>query len=211
MEIDRKEIKEKFGGDYIADGNTFVMGIDRRFTNHFASRFSERRILETCAGAGFTTIALAKIARKVISVEIEPLHLVQAKQNVKTAGISNRVVFVLGNILDPDLLNSLADFDCAFIDPDWAVSGPKHEYRFRNANTRPPADVVLSIILQRTKNVAIVLPPFIDIRELDGLPPHERQSLYLDTRHELYCLYFGDLKTTVGETVFHETNSPSSC
>jgi hypothetical protein len=48
--------------------------------------------------------------------------------------------------------------------------------------------------------VALVLPPKLDIRELDALPCHERQKLYLDESHELYCLYFGGLAAALGET-----------
>jgi hypothetical protein len=51
--------------------------------------------------------------------------------------------------------------------------------------------------------VAIVLPPLVDTRELEGLPEHERQKLCMEDRHELYCLYFGKLIRTVGETEFY--------
>jgi hypothetical protein len=33
-------IREKFGGDYIADERTFTMGIDQRFTSHLAARWA---------------------------------------------------------------------------------------------------------------------------------------------------------------------------
>ncbi len=38
---------------------------------------------------------------------------------------------------------SLPPFDAAFLDPDWALSGPSHVYRFQRSNTRPPADMLL--------------------------------------------------------------------
>ena len=96
--------------------------------------------------------------------------------------------------------------DAAFIDPDWAVTGPDHAYKFINSNTQPPADIILSKVLDLTKNVAIVLPPFIDIWEFENLPDHERESLYLGNDHELYCLYFGELMNVVGETEFRIDN-----
>jgi hypothetical protein len=58
-------------------------------------------------------------------------------------------------------------------------------------------------MLELTENVAIVLPPFIDIKEFDYLPEHEREKLYLGESHELFCLYFGKLKKFVSETEFH--------
>ena len=63
--------------------------------------------------------------------------------------------------------------------------------------------IELFIILGITKNVAIVLPPYLNVQEFGGLPEHERQKLYLSESHELFCLYFGKLKRSSGETVYH--------
>lgn len=196
-------IREKFGGEYVADERTFVMGIDQRFTAHFAERFEDLNVLETCTGAGFTTISLARTAQHVYSVEIDRSHQEQAVSNVKKAGLLDRVSFVHGSILDQGLLDNLPSVDAAFVDPDWAVTGPDHVYRFLHSNTQPPSDSVLRIILETTKNVAIVQPPFVDTQEFGDLPDHERESLYLGHSHELFCLYFGKLVRSLGATEFH--------
>lgn len=47
----------------------------------------------------------------------------------------------------------------------------------------------------------------IDPSEPGGLPGHERQRLFLDGNHELFCLYFGDLAAVRGETEFHVTST----
>jgi tRNA1(Val) A37 N6-methylase TrmN6 len=122
--MDRTATRAKFGLDYLATERTFTMGIDRRFTAEMATRFCRRRVLETCTGAGFTTIALARVAAHVVTVEIEPAHQVQAKHNLAMAGLADRVV------------------------------------------------------------------------------PHERQKLYMDQSHELYCLYCGELAISLGESEF---------
>ena len=201
--MDQNAIREKFGDDYIADERTFKMGIDQRFSAHFAERFKNRRVLETCTGAGFSTISLAKTAKHVFTVEIDLSHQEQAIRNVGKAGLSDHVTFTHGSILDQGLLNNLPSVEAAFIDPDWAVTGPDHEYRFIHSNTHPPADTLLYMIFQITENVALVLPPFLDVKEFDSLPEHERERLYLGDSHELFCLYFGELITSVGETEFH--------
>lgn len=195
-------IRDKFGDDYWADEHTFVMGIDRRFTIHIARRFKSRTVLETCTGAGFTTISLAGVSKHVITVEIDPNHQRQAVHNVEKAGLSDRVTFIRGDILNPLLLKKLPPVEAVFIDPDWAVTGPAHVYRFKDSNMRPPADALLDTILKLTGNAAVVLPPALDTQELDGLPGHELERLYLGESHELYCLYFGDLMTAPGETEF---------
>jgi hypothetical protein len=93
--------------------------------------------------------------------------------------------------------------DAALLDPDWAVTGPQHVYRFRHSNMRPPADALLAKVRRRTANVALVLPPDIELQELAGLPEHERQSLYLEGQHALYCLYFGALMRGPTESELH--------
>ena len=205
MNIDPDTIRKKFGDDYIADERTFIMGIDQRFTKHFAERFIGLKVLETCSGAGFTTLSLARTAKQVVTVEMNAANQKKAIRNVEKAGLSSKVTFIFGSILDPVVLNGLPRVDAAFIDPDWAVTGPDHEYRFLRSNTRPPADVVLRKIFKITENVAIVLPPFIESKEFEGLPEHERERLYLGERHELLCLYFGCLTRSLDETDFHVT------
>jgi hypothetical protein len=196
-------IREKFGDDYTADEHTFTMGIDRRFTEHFAERFEGHNVLETCTGAGFTTISLARTAKNVFTVEIDTFIQKKAINNIEKAGLSSQVSFIHGNILDQGLLNNLPAVDSAFIDPDWAVTGPEHVFRFKDSNTQPPADILLNKILELTKDVAIVLPPLLNTNEFSELPEHERERLYLGESHELFCLYFGTLTKSIGETEFH--------
>lgn len=196
------EIRKKFGDDYTADDTTFIMGIDLRFTTHFARRFHHLNVLETCTGGGFTTLSLARAAAHVFTVEIDAARQAQAIRNIEKAGLVHKVSFVHGSILDPGIRNRLGRVDAAFIDPDWAVTGPDHVYRFIRSTTVPPADTTLERIFELTGNVALVLPPFVDTREFDGLPPHECQRLWLGSSHELYCLYFGKLMEQSGRTDF---------
>jgi hypothetical protein len=200
MVLHPRDIRAKFGADYVATEHTFRLGIDTRLTTHFAGRFIGRKVLETCTGGGFTTIALARVAAYVVTVEIEPAHQVQARRNVEKAGVLERVTFVAGDVLGEGVLDSCPPFDAGFLDPDWAVSGPEHIFRFRNSNMRPPADVLLRRVLSRIRDVALILPPLVDASEFEGLPPHEREMLFLGGSHELSCLYFGELARTNGLT-----------
>jgi len=202
MILNPNAIRGKFGDDYLADERTFIMGIDQRITRHFAERFAGLNVLETCTGAGFSTIALARTAKHVITVEIDESIRKKAISNVKKAGLSAKVTFLLGSILEAKTLKKIPKVDAAFIDPDWAVTGPDHIYRFQQSNTQPPADLVLRNMLNMTDNVAIVLPPFIPVEEFEGLPEHELEKIYLGDSHELFCLYFGDLIRFLGVTEF---------
>jgi hypothetical protein len=200
--VDRHAIRGKFGGDYLASERTFRMGIDQRFTIPIAERFSGRTVLETCTGGGFSTIALARTARHVFTVEIDPDIQAQAKLNVARAGLLEKVTFLSGDVLDQRLLAQVGSIDSAFLDPDWAVTGPEHVFRFQQSNTRPPADELLEIVFSLSRDVGLVLPPLVDRQEFSGLPQHELQAMYLGDSHELYILFFGTLAASLGVTRF---------
>lgn len=138
-------------------------------------------------------------------VEIDESVQKKAIGNINKAGLSAKVSFLLGSILETETIKKIPKVDAAFIDPDWVVTGPDHVYRFQRSNTQPPADLVLRNMLKITDNVAIILPPFISVEEFEGLPEHEREKLYLGESHELFCLYFGDLIKSLGETEFRVT------
>jgi hypothetical protein len=200
LKVDKKEIFKKFGDHYVADERTFKMGIDRRITARIAERFRGCRMLETCTGGGFSTISLALEAGRVITIEIDKKIQDQARENVSKAGLTAKVDFILGDSLDRKVLGSIADIHAAFLDPDWADTGNNHVYRFRNSNTKPPADLLLETVFHFTRNVALILPPLLPTDELQGLPGFEMQRIYLDDEHALLCLYFGELAERIGES-----------
>jgi len=204
--MDHSKIIQKFGDHYLADENTFKMGIDYRFTTPIAERFKNKIVLETCTGAGFSTLALARRAKRVITVEINRHHQDQARKNIDRAGLNDKVEFKIADILDKRLLSKLPPMDAAFLDPDWAVLRPNHIFKFINSNTQPPADKLFETIFKITHNIALILPPQIDTGEFKALPGHERQKLYLDNNHELFCLYFGELALSYGETELRINN-----
>lgn len=200
--MDKDMIFNKFGQYYFADDITFLMGIDIRFADHLAIRMKDRVVLETCTGGGFSTIAMAKYANHVYTVEIDGLRIKDAKRNAEIAGVEKKITFINNDILSKQVDKAIPEIDAAFLDPDWAVSGPEHEYRFRNSNTRPPSDILLNLIFLKTENITLIQPPFIDPREFKHLPPHECEKLYLNGQHELFCLHFGDLANIIGDSEY---------
>ena len=201
--MDPGVIRAKFGMAYAADERTFLMGIDQRFTQCLAERFRDHVVLETCTGGGFTTVALARTAAHVYTVEINGVRQSQAKHNIALAGLDHRVTFLLGDILAEGIWDLLPQCHSAFLDPDWGIHGPDHPPRFRQSTMLPPADALLERVLQHTPNACLVLPPNIDLTELEHLGPHETQKLFLGESHELYCLYFGGLMQSSGMKDFH--------
>lgn len=196
--MDENKIYMKFGENYIADSMTFLMGIDIRFTEHFATRIQDMVVLETCTGGGFSTISLARHAAHVYTVEIDKARIEDAKKNAEIAGVKEKITFINGDILSKETQALLPQVEAAFLDPDWAVTGPQHHYKFVNSNTRPPSDQLLRLIFSKTPNVMLIQPPFINPSEFSELPVHELEYLYIDNKHELFCIYFGSLAKCMG-------------
>ena len=98
------------------------------------------------------------------------------------------------------MLKKLPEFNAAFLDPDWADTGPGHIYKFIDSNTKPPADKLFDAIYKLTNNIALILPPQINVNEFEKITPYELQRIYLGEDQVLFCLYFGDLAIRIGET-----------
>lgn len=138
-----------------------------------------------------------------MTVEIDSRHQAQARANLRRAQLLEKVTFVEGDALSEQVLRRIKASDAAFLDPDWIVTGPNHICRFRHSNMLPPADTLLEKVLARTEHAALILPPSIDLAEIEDLPNHELQRLCLGESHALYCLYFGALATSFGHTELH--------
>lgn len=200
--MDEEIIQRKFGNKYIADDNTFKMGIDIRFTDHLASRFKNKIVLETCTGGGFSTIPLAKYAEHVYSFEIDERRIKDSVKNAEIADVREKVTFINDDIFNVKEYDFIKVVNSSFIDPDWAVTGAGHIYKFMNSNTQPPSDILFSFVYNITQNITLIQPPFIDRSEFLDLPKHEFESLYMNDNLELYCLHFGSLKYQNGDTRF---------
>jgi len=201
--MDKDKIFQKFGNkEYQVNENTFIMGIHHLLGEHIAKRFEGyNTILDTCCGAGFMSIALARYVNQVIIVDINQNHLEQANNNVKLADVFNKVEFILGDILGKYVLNKISKIDGAFLDPDWAeVGNSKHTHISRLSDMQPSANELFNAVSQMTENVILRLPREMDLSELKHLPPHKLEKVYLDNDFKFYCVYFGELRERVGDT-----------
>jgi tRNA1(Val) A37 N6-methylase TrmN6 len=208
--MEKEKILEKFGNEnYSVNDNTYTMGIHSLLGSHIAERFKGfANVLEVCTGAGFMLMPLARNVNKVNTVEINPMHMVQAKSNFILSRINSDVKFVLGDIMNDSVLEGITDVEAAMLDPDWsAVGKEKTSHTTKLSEMQPPAEELFKRIFRKTQNIALRLPREIDLRELSRLPPHELEKIFLDGDFKFYCAYFGNLARKIGVTEFKASNT----
>lgn len=196
-QMEKRELVEKFGGEFVADPETFHKGVSRQFAQRIAKRFEgQSTILETCCGAGFATIHLANVANKVIAVDINKVHLEQAKKNVEIANLSSKVEFIWGDILDPDVLEEFEnEIDAAFLDPNWTSDGSlEAQHATILSEMQPDGELLFQGIYNLTPNIAFRLPKEFDCKSLNDKPDHGVETFRQGNKTIFYCSYFGDLK-----------------
>lgn len=167
---------------------TLLYGITPRLGRHLAERFKGMCILETCTGAGFLTIELAKVAKKVITVDISQEALDQAKHNTTVEKVEFKITFLHGDILSQNILDQIPAIDGAILDPVWSHQD------LSLTQMSPPAHLLFETIKMRTQNIALILPPNTDEKCLESFPEREQEILYLDGIPALMCLYFGHMR-----------------
>jgi len=199
--MDKELIFKKFGGDYLANEDTYHMGIHHLLAEKIAQRFPKDGIcLDACLGAGFMAIPLAKRVKKVIGVDINAIHLKQARQNAGKASAANKIEFIEGDILQ--VIKKLNKIDAAFLDPDWARVGDSKENHVSDLSQMvPDADVLLSEVRRKTENICLRLPKSFVLENLGhSFSCGEIESVYLNDRLKFHCIYFGNLAKTDGRS-----------
>jgi hypothetical protein len=124
----------------------------------------------------------------VITVDINPEALSQAKYNTKVENVESKIIFLQGDILSHSILDQIPAIDGAILDPVW--NHPDLDLDHMS----PPAYLLYETIKEKTKNIALILSPSTEQKSLERFPENEQEILYLDEIPALTCLYFGNLK-----------------
>ena len=83
------------------------------------------RVIDVGTGSGILAIGAAKLgAREVLAIDIDPMAVKVAKENIAHNGLSETITAVEGNLLDRQemicevcVANIIADVICAFAEP----------------------------------------------------------------------------------------------
>jgi predicted O-methyltransferase YrrM len=129
-----------------------VSAAQGKFLEIVAAMLGARNILEIGTLGGFSTICLGRALPddgRLISFEIDPKHAEVAQENVRNAGLSDRIEIRVGNALE--LLPVLAaerpgPFDLTFIDADKASIPTYFEWSVRMS--RPGSVIIVDNVVR---------------------------------------------------------------
>lgn len=127
---------------------------------HHASRFVGcRSVLEICTGAGFDTAALARVVRRVVSIEADAELAELARHNLAVQGIYN-VDVLTGRAEDVLPALSMDEFDGLWADPSRRTS--EGQRIVSPEDYAPPLPFVVHVA--RSLRCGIKLAPTVDIQ-----------------------------------------------
>ncbi len=143
-------------------------------------------VADLCCGIGGDSIGLAGVTN-VMSVDMDPLRLAMAEENLRSYGRESRATVVLHDALTLPK----AGFDAAFLDPDRRADGRRH---IRIGEYSPSLHAVresLPVSFPLGVKVAPAVP-------WDELQSYDAEKEFISVAGELKecVLWFGPLKTT---------------
>jgi hypothetical protein len=152
---------------------------------HRARRFAGfGSIADLCCGIGGDALALAAVA-PVVAVDLDPLRLAMARQNVVAYEAGDRATF-----READLTRMLPDAPAAFFDPSRRSEG-RRTISLRDCH--PPLDLVRSW-LPRIPAIAAKVAPAVPWAELAAYSA-EVEFVSLEGELKECVLWFGPLHT----------------
>jgi THUMP domain-like/RNA cap guanine-N2 methyltransferase len=150
-----------------------------------ARRFSGfDQVGDFCCGLGGDLIGLSTIA-DVVAVDLDPLRLAMAAENLRAYGRRERVTFVECELLSAPLPN----IDAAFFDPDRRADGRRH---LRLREYAPSLDAVRAKFTEPLGVKVAPGTPWDDLNPLDA----EAEFISVDGELKECVLWFGSLKST---------------
>jgi hypothetical protein len=155
-------------------------------SRHRAGRFRGiDELADLCCGIGGDTLALATLG-PVLAIDLDPLRLAMAEQNLRAYELRDRVTFQLADVLSTPLPAGAA----VFCDPDRRPEGRR---RLSVRDYRPPLPALLDRLAGRA--LGVKLAPGLPVEEVAAV---DGEVEFLSARGELKecVLWLGPLRTT---------------
>ena len=157
--------------------------------SHRADRFrGNRLVFDLCCGLGGDALALAEVS-PVIGIDIDPLCAALVRANAAALGLGERILAVVGDVLQPPL--AFGPADAAFFDPSRRA---EHRRIRRPEHYSPPLATLLRWV-DRLAGLAVKVSPAIEPQALAGFAC-EVEFVSLEGELKEATLWFGEFRSS---------------
>jgi trimethylguanosine synthase len=153
-------MEEKFSKNIFADRDAYYMSCPEVVAEYIADRLScFDSAVELCCAVGMTTVQLARRIRKVVGIDCDERRIEDARRNARLYGVENAADFIVGDVLDKDLLEGLSA-DVVVLDPDWSMEGDDKSVHVDGIDCTQPSLRDLFRLAKRhiARNIVIRVP-----------------------------------------------------
>lgn len=196
-------MSKKFSKEIQADSDAFYMSVPEVVAKHIALQLKNyKSAVELCCAVGMMAVQLAKYIPKVTGVDIDEKRIGDAEYNAELYGVQKNTRFIVGNVLDKELLKSIKA-DVAILDPDWSAKGSIKSIHTSFENMQPSLLEMIKLTKGLvTPNFVSRLPKETQSTDLLQFGPHILESIYIDGKLKFKVAYFlSDIKQSKGTEV----------
>jgi trimethylguanosine synthase len=185
-------MQEKFSKTMQGDDDAIFMSVQEVAAIHIGERLKQyKTCVELCTAVGALAIHIASFIPKVIGVDLDPRRIEDAKANAKIYGVEYRTEFLIGDVLDEELLKSIKA-DVAILDPDWSAEGTEKSIHTIDIDKMQPSMRQMILLTRKwvTPNLVLRVPKHFTLETLSEFGPYELESIFIDDRMRFKVVYF---------------------
>lgn len=197
-------MKKKFSRDIQADPDAFYMSIPEVAAKHIAKQLKGyKSVVELCCAVGMMCVQLAQYIPKVTGVDIDKKRIKAARHNAELYGVQKHTTFVVGDVLNKKLLQSIKA-NVAILDPDWSAEGSVKSTHTTFDNMQPSFTEMIKLTRQYvTTNLVSRLPKETASSSLEQFGQHILESIHIDDKLKFKVAYFlSDIKQSKETAVY---------
>jgi 16S rRNA G966 N2-methylase RsmD len=154
-----------------------------------ANKLKCNKIVDLCSGIGIQSGAFSLTCGRVLGVEIDERKVRYSKENFID---KHNLEFFKGDVLDSKVIDLIKKFspDIIFIDPERLISEEKREL----STIIPDLRLIIKEYSKICPNIAIEVPPRIELEKLSELGNFDAEYLILNNKLNRLDINFGNLK-----------------
>lgn len=187
-------MKQKFSKSIFTDEDAYYMSCPEVVGQHIANQLSHfSSAVELCCAVGMLAIQLSKKINKIIAVDVDQNRINDARKNATLYGVKNKIEFIVGDVLNHNLLKNLSA-EVAIIDPDWSAEGTKKSVHVNNIDSTQPSMREMFNLTKRyiTPNIVSRVPKNFTFDTLSVLGCCRLENILWGGRVRFKIAYFLD-------------------